>query len=907
MGSTSYSFVEQPIMKQPSILVVDDEPDNFDVIEAFLGQCGYQLHYASNGLDAIESLAIFKPDVILLDVMMPGLNGIEVCVRIKSLPLWQTVPIVIVTALVEKKELARCLAAGADDFISKPLNSIELRSRVHSMLRIKQNYIDLEQQVQERTEALQAKANRERLLSTIATQIRSSLDLEEILETTVREVRELLDCDQVLVWQLQPDFSALMVADSANDRGESGFPKNHDPDLGLCLDDQSINAYRLGQACIITDTSQEVTDPDSAISINPASVRAQMVVPIIYQDTLWGLLNATECQRSRNWEPSDVDLLRQLATHLAIALQQATAYQQLQNELNERRQAEARLRESEQRYVTLANAVPVGIFRADMAGNYIYVNQHWCTISQIQDNDAYGLGWINSLHPDDASKVIEEWNQATLTNRKFQLEYRLQRNDRDVVWVFAQAVAEYNANRELTGYVGTITDISNLKRAEALILHNALHDPLTGLPNRMLLSERIELAINRSKRVDTYQYAVLFLDLDQFKVINDSLSHLIGDRVLIQIAQNLKSHFRSIDFLARIGGDEFVLLLEEIDGFNPVFQIIDKILNSFQKPIVIDSYEIVITASIGVVIGNKNYDSASALLRDADIAMYRAKASGRSTYKIFGVEMHHQAVNRLTLETDLRKALAQQEFKVSYQPIIDLDQNRLVGFEALARWYHPTKGWISPSEFIPIAEEIGIIQRLSQWILRQACQQLVTWQRQFPHRCPLKMSVNLSAQELRDANLVNEIGKVLAETGLDPQYLTIEITESMLIEDINQTILLLTQLKENQIQISIDDFGTGYSSLSYLHRLPADNLKIDRSFVGQMEQDNRNFQVVSTIITLSNQLGLAVIAEGVETHQQLQWLKSLGCEFGQGYLFSRPLMPNDVEIQVLSEVSCLIG
>lgn len=889
-------------MAYSSVLVVDDEPDNFDVIESLLSDRPYQLHYVSNGIDALESLDLFQPDVILLDVMMPGLDGIEVCARIKAMPDWHTVPIVIVTALTEKKDLARCMAAGADDFITKPINGIELRARVQSMLRIKQTYIDLEQQVQTRTAALQAKAERDRVLSIIATQICASFDFNEIVETTVQEVQQLFQCRAVAIWQLQSSIAdhnsqvATVVA-AAQDPTMAPLLKDRDQ---IHLSRVRLQAYQLEKGNDATVHFQDLMT-DCPEKFPRTAHCQQLAVPILQNEKLWGFLSVIHCQNSEHWPTEEQEFLKQLSTQLAIALQQAQAYHQLQTELNERRQTEVRLRESEQRYINLANAVPVGIFRTDANHQCLYVNQRWSQITGYSTRAAMGMGWLDYIHPDDQVKFQDEWQRFVNEQRPFQLEYRLRSDCHEDPWVFGQVVAEYDAQDQVVGYVGTVTDISALKRAEAQILHNALHDLLTNLPNRSLLTERLELAINRSKRVSSYRYAVLFLDLDQFKVINDSLGHLIGDRLLVQMAQNLKSYLRFSDFLARVGGDEFVILLEDLESLDAAVRMAEGILSSFEKPIAIDDYEIVITASIGIVLGSADYDHPSDLLRDADIAMYRAKSSGRSTYKIFGAEMHHQAINRLTLETDLRKALTQEEFRVYYQPVINLAKGRLVGFEALARWHHATRGWISPAEFIPVAEETGVIQQLSRWILRQACQQLLHWQRSFPEFAPLKMSVNLSAQELRKPTMVSEILQTLDEVGLEPHYLTLEITESMLIEDINQTIELLTELKRHHIQISIDDFGTGYSSLSYLHRLPADYLKIDRSFVGQMEKGNRNFQVVSTIVALSNQLGLDVVAEGVETQQQLRWLEQLGCEFGQGYWFAKPLPPQEIENQFFTE------
>ncbi|MBE9105706.1 EAL domain-containing protein [Nostoc cf. edaphicum LEGE 07299] len=526
------------------------------------------------------------------------------------------------------------------------------------------------------------------------------------------------------------------------------------------------------------------------------------------------------------------------------------------------------------------------------------------------------------IHIDDRAGCYTAAKQSAQTLKPFSYEWRLVTPSGKLKWVQASARSECRKNKDIVWH-GVLLDVSDRKQAQELIIHNALHDPLTDLPNRTLLVERLELSINRAKRIETYRYAVLFLDLDRFKVINDSLGHLAGDQLLKSIAQKLKTHLREIDLVARIGGDEFVILLEDISGMEKAIQITERILKDFQTPLILNDSEVVISTSIGIVLGTKNYSHASDLLRDADIAMYRAKSQDRSSYKIFDIEMHTQAVNRLTLETDIRKALEREEFVIYYQPIVDilgdasgepsqqvsrelqLQGVRLIGFEALVRWQHPTRGLILPEEFIPVAEETGLIVQIDRWMFYKACQQLANWKTKFASHFPLKMSINLSAQNIRQASLIDDIDQTLAQTGLEGDSIALEITESMLIDNISQTIDLLTQLKDRKIQISIDDFGSGYSSLNYLHRLPADNLKIDRSFVSQMQEGNRNYQVVSTIIALSNQLGLAVIAEGIETPQQLQWLQELGCEFGQGYVFSKPLRHETAEVLLASQIMYL--
>ncbi len=526
---------------------------------------------------------------------------------------------------------------------------------------------------------------------------------------------------------------------------------------------------------------------------------------------------------------------------------------------------------------------------------YLYVNQaHLKLFGYQHAEELVGKTWKLLYSQEEIERFEQEIWPVLKQKRAWQGEAIATRKDGSR---FAQGVSLTLTEDDLL--ISVCRDISELKRAQEIIIHNSLHDPLTNLPNRKLLAERLELAINRARRIDNYRYAVLFLDLDRFKVINDSLGHLVGDQLLIAVAQRLKRQLRNIDLVARIGGDEFVILLEEIANTEDIIQIAERILSDCQIPLIINDQEIFTGLSIGIVLGSKDYQQASDLIRDADIAMYRAKEQENNSYKFFNATMHAQALQRLSLETDLRKALEKEEFVVYYQPIFDVIGNRLFGFEALVRWQHPTRGLVSPNEFVPIAEETGLIVPLDMWVFDRACQQMVSWKKQFAHCASLKISINLSAQDLRQSNLIENIDRILADTGLEGEFLTLEITESMLIEDIDRTIDLLLQLESRKIQLSIDDFGTGYSSLNYLHRLPVDNLKIDCSFVSQMQAENRNYQVVSTIIALSNQLGLTVVAEGIETSQQLQQLQQLGCELGQGYLLSKPIPADEIEAHFL--------
>ena len=445
-------------------------------------------------------------------------------------------------------------------------------------------------------------------------------------------------------------------------------------------------------------------------------------------------------------------------------------------------------------------------------------------------------------------------------------------------------------------YQNAQSELMERKKMEAQLRHDAFHDALTGLPNRSLFLDRLNHALQLSQRRAHLnsenlpdQFGVLFLDLDRFKVINDSLGHLAGDQLLKMVAQRLVDCLRGGDTVARLGGDEFVMLLEEIQDVNDVIEAVNRIQDTLKMPILIEGNEIFVSTSIGIALNATGYTQPDQLLRDADTAMYRAKEQGRDRYEVFNPAMHTEALKKLRLENDLRRALDRKELRVRYQPIINLKTKKILGFEALVRWQHPEQGLIAPAEFIPLAEDAGLIGAIDFWVLEEACAQLRTWQDQFPIAKDLTMNVNLSGKQFTKLDLISQIEKILERTNLSNTNLKIEVTESILIEKTSLANQILNELQERNIQVCIDDFGTGYSSLSYLHRFPIHTLKIDRSFVSQLDNDNEDGEIVKAIIVLGINLGLNVIAEGIETSEQFSFLEANNCHAGQGYHLYQPL------------------
>jgi diguanylate cyclase (GGDEF)-like protein len=443
--------------------------------------------------------------------------------------------------------------------------------------------------------------------------------------------------------------------------------------------------------------------------------------------------------------------------------------------------------------------------------------------------------------------------------------------------------------QELNAYIVEQERISRvLEETKEHFRHAAFHDSLTGLPNRAMFTELLKAEIESSKRRNDHMFAVLFLDLDRFKNINDSLGHTHGDLLLVAFAERLERTLRPVDTLARFGGDEFAILLSGMSDATDAVRVAQRIQDELTQPFVLDKNSAFASSSIGIALSSSGYDRPEDILRDADTAMYRAKENGKARYEVFDHGMHARAVSRLQLESDLRQAVEQKEFCVYYQPIVSLQTGRLAGFEALVRWNHPRRGLVSPADFIPVAEETGLIVPIGEWVLQEACRHIRECQVAFPSHRSLSLSVNLSARQVAQADLLDRIKEALAVSKLSPHCLKLEITESVVMENAEAAALMFKQLRALGVQLSIDDFGTGYSSLSYLHRFPLNYLKIDRSFVSRLTTDNDN-AIVRTISTLARNLGIEVIAEGIETEEQYKQLKMLGCEYGQGYLFSHPV------------------
>jgi diguanylate cyclase (GGDEF)-like protein len=466
----------------------------------------------------------------------------------------------------------------------------------------------------------------------------------------------------------------------------------------------------------------------------------------------------------------------------------------------------------------------------------------------------------------------------------FEHEFRMLHGNGGFRWVLCRGVAVRDARGVVTRLAGSLSDVTQRRLAEEQLTHRALYDGLTNLPNRALFLDRLRHAVRRQNRDARALFAVLFLDVDRFKRINDSLGHVAGDRLLVMVARRLELSLRPGDTVARLGGDEFTVLLDDIHSLSDATHVADRIQEALKQPFQLGEHEVVTSASIGIALSATGYEKPEDMVRDADTAMYRAKALGKARHALFDSRMHEQEVALLELEADLRRALERSELVVHYQPIVSLASGCITGVEALARWRHPERGLVPPGDFIPLAEETGLIVPIGEFVLRESCRAVRAW-------CvdELFVSVNLSTRQLALPDLVERVSAVLDETGLEASRLRLEITESGLLEKPEAASALLELLRRSGVRISIDDFGTGYSSLAYLQNLPVDNLKIDRSFVSPLGKDGEHSPIARTIVDIGHNLGMSVIAEGVETEQQLAHVRALACEGAQGHLFSRPL------------------
>ncbi len=708
-------------------------------------------------------------------------------------------------------------------------------------------------------------------------------DLDAALRRHVKAAARVLDVERVSVWLFNEDDSEIVCSvlarrrDDATESGERLRARDYPRYFQALAESRVVPAH---------DAAADPRTSEFAEAyLRPHGIVSMMDVPIRLRGRLAGVVCHEHVGRPREWSLEEQEFASSIADGVALALADAR-----------QRCVEQALFDERTFCAAVLDSTNALVAVLDAAGKILRVNVAFNRLTGYAAGEVEGRGFAELLiRPEDVEAVrfaLATPPPADLVGEHEHAWATKAGTRPRVCWTLAAIRAEDGEIRHL---VVTGVDVTERKALEEQLIHDAFHDALTGLPNRALFLDRLGQCIRQARRRPERRFAVLFLDLDRFKIINDSLGHLAGDQLLGEAARRLLGVIRPGDTVARFGGDEFTVLLDDVRVEADALQVADRIQRVISEPLRIDGHDVVTSASIGIALGGGEYPRAEEVLRDADLAMYRAKGRGGACHDTFDRSLHAGALTRLRIEGELRHAMERDEIVGYFQPILSLPSGRIAGFEALARWISPTRGLVPPSEFIRLAEDSGLIIPLDRYILRRACLQIRRWRDRFPRLRPLNVSVNLSGRQFSQRDLAAHVRAVVQEIGIEPDCLTLEITESVLLDGSAPVAETLRELHDCGARIGLDDFGTGYSSLSYLHRFPIDVLKIDRSFVSSMRANGEGEDIVRTILTLAQGLDLQVVAEGVETQEQADALKRLRCDFAQGYLYSRPVPAETAE------------
>ncbi len=722
-----------------------------------------------------------------------------------------------------------------------------------------------------------------RAVSRIIHGVSTTTNLGDFLTLVHTEVKRIIYAENFFVALFEPETEMLTM---------EFWVDRHDPmpppiKLGHTL---SAYVFRKGESMLLTNTEVQLLIEDGLVESVGTDAPIWLGVPLKTKTGSIGVLVVQDYENSDTYDQRDVRLLTSVADEIAIAI--------------ERKKNEKELRRSNERFKLMTRASSDAVWDWNLETNELWWNEGFQKLFGYSADEANRTSaeWTARFHPEDTERVslnIKRTIESGATN--WTDEYRFRRRDGSYAYVVDRGYLVRDGNGRSIRMLGSMMDVSEQKSLEEQLTHQALHDPLTRIANRALFRDRVEHALVRAER-NSSTIAVLFLDIDNFKSINDSMGHEAGDKLLIAVAERLQDCLRNTDTAARLGGDEFAVLADSVSSTGEAVMIGERILDVFRQPFNLGAKDVYVGTSIGIALSWDQASSSETLLRNADLAMYLAKSQGKGKFVVFERKMHEALVERVELESDLRRGIEAREFVVHYQPIFDLGIGELLGMEALVRWMHPKLGLIPPQKFIPLAEETGLIVPLGEWIIVEACNQVQEWRKAFEGDIDLSVSVNISIRQFHERDLAHVVSRALKESGLPPRSLILEITESFMMEDAETTIVKLQKLKDLGVRLAIDDFGTGYSSLSYLQRFPVDILKIDKSFIDKLGQGSEGNAVAKAIIMMGESLKLRTIAEGIEHPEQITELKGLGCGAGQGYHFAHPLT-KEAMVDYLSNIS----
>lgn len=713
------------------------------------------------------------------------------------------------------------------------------------------------------------------LISRILRGVTSTANLDELLELIHKSIKKILYADNFFVALYDPQ-TELLTMQFFVDKYDS-MPAPLKVGRGL-----TAHVFRQKQPMLLTSEAVAKLIERGEVESVGTDSPIWLGVPLKTPSGVIGVMVVQDYERHDTYTLQDLEFLTSVGDQVALAI--------------ERKQGEDALRKSQERFDLVTRATSDAIWDWNLLTDDLWWNEGFQKLFGYKSDEIGNDidSWKKRVHPDDIERVETDLSRNIESGRtNWAAEYRFRRRDGSYAFVIDRGYVVYDENDQPIRMLGSMMDVTDRKFLEEQLTHQALHDPLTKIANRVLFRDRVEHALAKLPR-SKGTLAVLFLDLDNFKAINDSMGHAAGDKLLISLAQRLNDCLRQTDTAARLGGDEFAVLVETMHHPDEAVMIAERIKNVVKQTFSIDGKEINIGTSIGIAYSSEAMSSEE-LLRNADLAMYLAKSKGKGHYVVFEPQMHEALMERLELEVDLRHAIEVNEFVIHYQPIVDLHSQDPLGVEALVRWNHPRFGQLSPMTFIPLAEETNLIVPLGEWVLREACRQVQVWRNRHGEELNISVTVNISIRQFQQKELVDIVDRALADSGLPPECLILEITESFMMQDTESTIAKLTDLKKLGVRLAIDDFGTGYSSLSYLQRFPIDILKIDKSFVDKIGRDKEGRAVARAIIMMGDSLNLRTIAEGIEHPEQIRELQDLGCDAGQGFHFAKPLTQQEME------------